>query len=85
VKNGLTMVLAAAITLSACANIGQMSGEGASQRYTDYAGEPIDRFTAFSVDGWTPISRNKLVIWTGIRWGASAVRSAKYGALMLGR
>lgn len=36
-------------------------------RYVDYAGEPVEEIRAMrGVDGWTPVSRNQLVIWTGI-------------------
>ena len=31
----------------------------------EYAGTPIERFTAFDLDGWTPVSRNQLVVWSG--------------------
>jgi hypothetical protein len=37
------------------------------ERYMDYAGEPVDRFTYLGrFDGWQPLSRDKLVVWTGI-------------------
>lgn len=36
-------------------------------QYVDYAGEPVAQITAMrGIDGWTPVSRNQLVIWTGI-------------------
>jgi hypothetical protein len=61
------LIAAAAVALTGCAStIGKMRGETAAQRYTEYAGEPIDRFTAFDINGWTPVSRNKLVVWTGV-------------------
>jgi hypothetical protein len=33
------------------------------ERYSKYALAPVDSFTAFSFDSWTPLSRTKLVIW----------------------
>lgn len=37
-----------------------------SLSYANYAGEPIERFTAFDIDGWTPVDRNRVVLWTGV-------------------
>lgn len=34
--------------------------------YREYAGEPIKQFYMASYDGWTPVSDNQLVVWTGI-------------------
>ncbi|MCS6947203.1 MAG: DUF6491 family protein [Steroidobacteraceae bacterium] len=63
----LIPIFALALLTSACAStIGQMRGESPSERYRQYAGEPIERFTAFDITGWTPVSRNELVVWTGV-------------------
>lgn len=35
----------------------------AAERYLPYAGDPVDRFTSFRIDGWTPVSRTQLVVW----------------------
>lgn len=59
--------LVAAGTLAGCATgIDRLAGDTPLERYTSYAGEPVDRFTAFNVTGWTALSRNKLVVWTGV-------------------
>jgi len=34
--------------------------------YTDYAGEPVKSFYMANFDGWTVISKDKLVIWSGM-------------------
>lgn len=33
--------------------------------YTDYAGEPVRSFYMGTFDGWTAVSRDQLVVWTG--------------------
>jgi len=54
------------LSLAACGS-GLARRDGESLRYVDYAGEPVTQITAMrGVDGWTPVSRNQLVIWTGI-------------------
>jgi hypothetical protein len=34
--------------------------------YTDYAGEPVRSFYMSSFDGWTVVSKDRLVVWTGL-------------------
>lgn len=59
--------LGCALVLAGCAaGIDRMAGDTPLERYTSYAGEPVERFTAFNVTGWTALSRNKLVVWTGV-------------------
>lgn len=54
------LVLAAAALAAACA----------TQRdrldYTDYAGEPVSSFYLHNFDGWTPVSRDQLVVWASM-------------------
>ena len=65
-KNFL-LIVAAAVTLTACASGAPKQGDAsAAQRYSNYAGTPVDRFTAFRISGWTALSRDKLVVWTGV-------------------
>ncbi|MFM2110530.1 MAG: hypothetical protein EBV65_09970 [Gammaproteobacteria bacterium] len=54
------------VSLAACGT--GLSRQGDIElKYVDYAGEPVEQITAMrGVDGWTPVSRNQLVIWTGI-------------------
>lgn len=59
-------VVALGVTLAACGS-GLMRREGESLSYADYAGEPVAQISTLrAVDGWTPVSRNQLVIWTGM-------------------
>jgi hypothetical protein len=56
----------ALVLLAGCAStVARLAGGGFETRYVDYAGDPIERFTAFALDGWTPVSRNQLVVWNG--------------------
>lgn len=34
--------------------------------YREYAGEPVKSFYMRGYDGWTPVSRDQLVVWAGI-------------------
>jgi hypothetical protein len=53
------MLSAVALVLAACAT-------GPKLDYREYAGEPVKQFYMSSYDGWTPVSNNQVVIWTGI-------------------
>jgi len=57
---------ALAIALTGCGAAPQRP-EGEALRYVDYAGEPVEQIrTLRPVNGWTAVSRNQLVIWTGV-------------------
>jgi hypothetical protein len=63
----LLFALLLAMTLAACSGGLRRAGAEMELKYTDYAGEPVERITTMrGVDSWTPVSRNQLVIWTGI-------------------
>lgn len=65
-KTNVWLSALAVLALSACASsLPRVSEESAVQRYQNYAGAPVERFTAFRFTGWTALSRDKLVIWTG--------------------
>lgn len=61
-------VLLAAALVAACSGIPRReSDQEALARYMDYAGAPVDRFSVLGrVDGWRPLGRNKLIVWTGV-------------------
>ena len=61
-------LLVAAALLAACSGIPLKQREAAERaRFEAYAGKPVDHFTWFtSYEGWEPISRNQLVVWTDI-------------------
>lgn len=66
-KRLLPMVLAASVA-AGCATSGieRTQGERIMSRYEPYVGEPVRSFTAFRQEGWQPISRNQLILWTSI-------------------
>ena len=60
--------LVAAALLASCSGIPLKQREAAERnRFEAYAGKPVDHFTWFTrYEGWEPISRNQLVVWTDI-------------------
>ncbi len=62
----LVVVVAGAVLLAGCAtSVSRLGDDGFRPRYADYAEEPVERFTTFRLDGWTPVSRDSLVVWNG--------------------
>lgn len=54
-------------TLAGCGTGLPRKGNALKLSYVDYAGEPVEQIVSMrGVDSWTPVSRNQLVIWTGI-------------------
>jgi hypothetical protein len=64
----LAGLLPALALLGACSGIPLKEREQAERdRYEAYAGKPVDQFTWLGrFDGWEPISRHELVVWTNI-------------------
>ena len=55
-----------AVTLSACSS-GLLRSDGPRLDYNNYAGEPVSDIVVMrGIDSWTPVSRDQLIIWTGI-------------------
>ncbi len=59
VKGASASLTAAAALLAGCAT-------GPKLDYTDYAGEPVKSFYMNNFDGWTVVSKDQLVIWSGM-------------------
>ena len=61
-------LLVAAALLASCSGIPLKQREAAERdRFEAYAGKPVDHFTWFThYEGWEPISKNQLVVWTDI-------------------
>ena len=61
-------LLVAAAFLVSCSGIPLKQREAAERnRFEAYAGKPVDHFTwLVRYDGWEPISRDQLVVWTDI-------------------
>jgi hypothetical protein len=62
-----TLLLAALVGLSACATDITRRTVTPPLRYADYAGPVIEDFHYFRLDGWEVVSRNELVVWTGLQ------------------
>lgn len=61
-------LLISAALLASCSGIPLEQREAAERaRFEAYAGKPVDHFTWLThYEGWEPISRNQLVVWTDI-------------------
>lgn len=61
------LLVAISLALGGCATgVSRLSSETPLERYSSYAGEPVNSFTAFDINGWTALSDTKLVVWTGV-------------------
>ena len=58
-KNPPAAGCASAALLAGCAT-------GPKLDYTDYAGEPVKSFYMNNFDGWNSVSKDQLVVWTGL-------------------
>ena len=60
-------VLGIAALLTACASGLARKDDDVKLRYQDYAGAPVDTIDSLGrVSGWNSVSRDQLVIWTGV-------------------
>lgn len=53
--------LAAAAALAGCASMKKSQLD-----YREYAGEPVKSFYMNNFDGWAPVSKDEVVVWSGI-------------------
>jgi hypothetical protein len=58
-KTPLVAALLAAGLVAGCASQPKLD-------YREYAGQPIKSFYMTNYDGWTPVSDDQIVVWTGI-------------------
>lgn len=54
--------IVALLPLAGCAT-------GPKLNYAEYAGEPVKSFYLDSFDGWTAVSKDQLVVWSGMNKG----------------
>jgi hypothetical protein len=65
-KTSLVALALAAVLLTGCVSTLKKLSQPKLQ-YTEYAGEPVKSFYMRSQDnGWSPVSRDQLVLWAGI-------------------
>jgi hypothetical protein len=62
----LVMLVLTVLLAIACAGGPRRNTDDDAIAYLDYAGEPIRGFTSFRLQSWQPLSRNRLVLWTGV-------------------
>jgi hypothetical protein len=62
----ITRAAAPALAGVACVALLAGCATGPKLDYTDYAGEPIKSFYMNNFDGWTVISKDQVVIWSGM-------------------
>jgi hypothetical protein len=64
-KISLVATVLAAASLAGCAStLAKLNGPKLD--YTEYAGEPVKSFYMGNYDGWSAVSKDKLVVWSGI-------------------
>ena len=61
----ITRAAAPALASVVCALLAGCA-TGPKLDYTDYAGEPVKSFYMANFDGWTVISKDQVVIWSGM-------------------
>ena len=65
-KTSLVTFACAAVLLAGCTSMLKKMSEPKLQ-YTEYAGEPVKSFYMKTYDnGWSPVSKDQLVVWAGI-------------------
>ena len=60
-KTSLAIAIAATVLLAGCASMRKSQLD-----YHEYTGEPIKSFYMNRFDGWAPVSKDELVVWSGI-------------------
>src|SRR6187549_1531870 len=61
-----SLVKAASASLTAAAALLAGCASGPKLDYTDYAGEPVKSFYMNNFDGWSAVSKDQIVVWSGI-------------------
>jgi hypothetical protein len=59
-----TSLVATAIAASLLAGCAAMNGP--KLNYAEYAGEPVKSFYMGNADGWAAVSKDQLVVWSGL-------------------
>jgi hypothetical protein len=64
-KIALVITLAAAVMLAGCASTLKKL-QGPKLDYHEYTGEPVKSFYMSNFDGWTSVSKDEVVVWSGM-------------------
>jgi hypothetical protein len=63
-KISLVLVVAAASLAGCASTLAKLNGPKLD--YTEYAGEPVKSFYLGNYDGWSAVSKDQLVVWSGV-------------------
>lgn len=58
-----------AATMAIAAMLGGCADNHVKLNYADYAGEPVKSFYMDSFEGWSPVSKDRVVVWSGLNEG----------------
>lgn len=65
-KSLMTLLLVSLVVAGCATGTSVSRGEQAMGKYEPYIGEPVRSFTAFRIDSWQSVDRDRLILWTGI-------------------
>lgn len=68
-RTSIVLLVLTALLMAGCATTEELTKQKGIEPGTDYAayaGAPIDDFLSYNINGWTPVSRTELVIWSGV-------------------
>jgi hypothetical protein len=59
-------ILVAMLAVGCASGPQRVRSDDTLAQYLDYTGEPVRSFTAFRLQSWQPLARNRLILWTGV-------------------
>jgi hypothetical protein len=65
-KTTLSLLLVAALAAGCASGSPARRSELAFERYAPYLGDPVRSITAFRIHSWESVSRDKVILWTGV-------------------
>jgi len=65
-KKTLFLLLATALVAGCAGGSPARRSEIALDKYGPYLGDPVRSITAFRIDSWESVDRDKVILWTGI-------------------
>lgn len=65
-KTLLALLTTAALAAGCAAGSTISRSEQLLGKYEPYIGEPVSHFTAFRIDSWQSVDRDRIILWSGI-------------------
>ncbi|MGQ0383235.1 MAG: DUF6491 family protein [Gammaproteobacteria bacterium] len=65
-KTLISLVLGAALVTGCASGSPARRSELAFEKYGPYIGDPVRNITAFRIDSWESVGRDRVILWTGI-------------------